>query len=566
VSAFIDEAYYAAYVNALIDGRPRRNDPFGGQDDSPTHRLPESLYSVQFLPAYAVAIPARLFRISASTAFIILTPTTAFLAGLSVFWLLFHVSGDYRIAAAGTLFVLCLGGFFGSYEIFGQPLDIAFPGLSFLRRYEPAVAFPLYVIFALLIWHSLTTSKTRHSRVYAFAAGVTLAVLIYSYLYLWTAAVAWFACISVLWLFLRHADRSKTLWVVALIGAITAIMLIPYFYLVSHIAVTADEQQIMFATRTPELFHIHEIIGAIILLALIIGLWRGCISRTDPRFIYAASLGMLPFVVFNQQVLTGRTMQAFHFEIYSVNYSIAVAIIIAVTLFWRTVPQRLIVWMGVLSFIWGFTAIALPARTNVAMSVDSDQAVPVLLRLKELARKDGSLTDLHTKGDASTLVFSPSVPLIELLPSWTSQGTLLDVTGSICAGVSMEERKYFFYMHLYYAKVNSETLRAALRPHMDSPKELWRARNVVFGEARIFPRLSSVFVPVRPDEIEREVQNYQAYISSFSYEQALKRPIKYAIIPVDANFDFSNLDRWYERDTGERVGDYVLYQLRLRAS
>jgi hypothetical protein len=30
-----DEAVYASYLNALVDGRPRRNNPYSGRDDSP---------------------------------------------------------------------------------------------------------------------------------------------------------------------------------------------------------------------------------------------------------------------------------------------------------------------------------------------------------------------------------------------------------------------------------------------------------------------------------------------------------------------------------------------------
>ncbi len=36
-----------------------------------------------------------------------------------------------------------------------------------------------------------------------------------------------------------------------------------------------------------------------------------------------------------------------------------------------------------------------------------------------------------------------------------------------------------------------------------------------------------------------------------SFAQVLKRPVTYAVIPADSNFNFTNLDRWYERDAGE---------------
>ena len=39
----IDELAYASYVRALIDGRPRKNDPYTGRDDAPASPQPESL-------------------------------------------------------------------------------------------------------------------------------------------------------------------------------------------------------------------------------------------------------------------------------------------------------------------------------------------------------------------------------------------------------------------------------------------------------------------------------------------------------------------------------------------
>src|SRR5688500_12812265 len=67
-----DETYYSAYVNALIDGRPRRNDPFTGQDDHPNAPMFESLFSIQSVPPYVIGFVARALGLSASSAFIAL--------------------------------------------------------------------------------------------------------------------------------------------------------------------------------------------------------------------------------------------------------------------------------------------------------------------------------------------------------------------------------------------------------------------------------------------------------------------------------------------------------------
>src|SRR5258708_31648605 len=87
-----DEWAYSAYVQALIDGRPRRNDPYTGRDERVGDPQPESLFSIQFVPAYLIATPARLLGLSSSTAFIVLGILTPFLSCLSIFWLLSNLT------------------------------------------------------------------------------------------------------------------------------------------------------------------------------------------------------------------------------------------------------------------------------------------------------------------------------------------------------------------------------------------------------------------------------------------------------------------------------------------
>ncbi len=72
----------------------------------PSAPLPESTFSIQLVPAYVISSLARTFGASASTAFIVLTGIAGLLASISIFWLLETVTGNARLAAAGTLFVL----------------------------------------------------------------------------------------------------------------------------------------------------------------------------------------------------------------------------------------------------------------------------------------------------------------------------------------------------------------------------------------------------------------------------------------------------------------------------
>src|SRR3954469_3099613 len=187
-----DEVAYSAYVNALVDGRPRRNDPYSGRDDSPQSPQPESLFSIQFIPAYTIAYAARAAGISTTSAFILLTPLAAGASTLVLFWFLQIVTGDHRTAAAGTVIVLCLGTVVGGHGLFAgffgvEPLYNYF---MFLRRYQPAASFPFFLLFFALTWLAITAVTNRRRMTAAIGAVLVFGLLVFSYVYLWTAALA----------------------------------------------------------------------------------------------------------------------------------------------------------------------------------------------------------------------------------------------------------------------------------------------------------------------------------------------------------------------------------------
>src|SRR5258708_4264481 len=82
-----DEFLYSGYLNALIDGRPRRNDPFTGRDDQAGAPLPETAFSIQVVPPVILSTFAKVFGMTASTAFIALAGIAGLLASLSIFCL-----------------------------------------------------------------------------------------------------------------------------------------------------------------------------------------------------------------------------------------------------------------------------------------------------------------------------------------------------------------------------------------------------------------------------------------------------------------------------------------------
>lgn len=561
-----DELLYSAYVNALIDGRPRQTDPPTGQDDHPQGPLPESLFSIQFLPAYAIAWPAKVAGVSTSTAFIVLLGVGGLLATLSVLWLLREITGDPRLAAVGVLFVLCLGAVAGGQGLVGLVLkpDVRFLGLPFLRRYEPAVAFPLFFVFCTLVWRSLTDSTLRRATFDAFFAGLALSSLIFSYFYLWTAAAAWFFCFICLWIYLRPGDRKQLIFVLITTSSPVILGLVLYTYLLSHLPATVDQAQVLTFTHKPDLFRIPELIGVFIILVLLRATWRGRTSFAEPLVIFAASCALTPFIVFNQQIITGRSLQPFHYEVLIANYVVLIGLVTIVRFVQPVIPRRTAVLIVSICLLWAAVEVNVPSPVRSVNDSIQDEMVPVLRHLNQLAYHDGTWDGLRNYGKAPILVFSPQYGVSRLLPTWAPQGLLLAVGNASFQSSPKAQRKEWLYMHLYYCGKKPEYVRQLLNDRDPDPFLTYFAKSTIFGPERILLFLSSKAQPVTANEIEAEVHAYAVFVESFSREQALKRPIGYVIVFANQQFEFYEIDRWYERDSGEMVGSYMLYRVKLR--
>ena len=560
-----DEYLYSAYINALVDGRPRRSDPFAGRDSVAGASLPESTFSIQFVPAYAVALPARALRLSASTAFILLTPFAALLTTVSIFWLLLSITGDAKFAAVGVIAILCFGAAAGDQGLLAVLLNEKRSFfVPFLRRYQPAAAFPLFFVLATLMWRALRGPTLRIGRLNSMLAGVLFGILVFSYLYLWASAAAWLVCLAGSWIVLRPAqERRRSFEVFGLTAAVAILTLIPYACLVSHRAVSLDQAQVLTLSHRPDLTRIPELIAAFILLVLIVNIRKQRIERADPRVSFAASFALLPFVLFNQQVLTGKSIQPFHFEAFTANYVVLVGLLILTSLVWKT-SARSLRWITIVSLVVGTLEVAIPGWARTRVGIMEDRMVPVLKHLNELSRQDGTLNTLRTSGKTEGVVFSPHPEVMGLLPTWAPQGTLLGAAALDFGTASPQERREMLYLQMYYSQVDAARFRDFLSEKSSDAYMNFYAPSVIFGDERFLELLSAHARPIGQEEIEYEVQTYRAYLNSISRERLMDHPLNYLIIRGDERLNLTNLDGLYERDSGERIGAYMLYSLKVR--
>lgn len=560
VSFDFDEVAYASYLNALLDGRPRRNDPYSGRDDSPDLPLPESLHSIQFLPAYAIALPARIFGVSTGVAFIAVRALSAFASTLVLFWLLFSMTNNSQVAAAGAVIVLCLGGLAGEPHDAWRIISLRGTGetLPFLRAYVPSLVFPLFWIFIAAVWQALQREAQQELIKRSVFAGLLLATLIFSYFFLWTAAVAWLFVICSLWFTLRRKGTRGAIIVFTIIAVISGLTLVPYAMLLNRRAGSIDSAQLLTHSHAP-VFSLPVIIGVIVLLALVIAIQRKQVSWRTPAVLLTASLALLPAVTFNQQVVTGLLLQPVHYGRYVSNYASVLAAFLTILFLLRRNHDlgqaraqilRPLWTLTLLVFCWSVVETSTRSGRLISHQTNVEQAYLVGRRLRELAKEF-----TPSSGGSYSVVFSSDLLLSDRLPNITPLPVLWSPHLFVFSGTSAAENRERLYQQLYY----SGTSEAQFASMAGNPSFLQLA---IFGWERMNQK--SHALPISKADVESETKLYRDYLAHFDADKASRPRLACVVVPTNGGPSLNNLSRWYTLDAGERVGEFVIHRATLR--
>ena len=543
-----DQSMYLAYVNALKDGRPRRNDPYTGRDQEPGSAggaSGESYLSIQFIPPYALSSAARAAGVSAAAVFAGLRILSGIASILVLFWLIVAVTGDEFVAAAGALGILCGGTLVTSFGPAGYALRLLhytvapYAPLPFLRLYEPAFAFPCFFIFCLILWRILDRPRARFAYLLVAGAGIIFALLVFSYFYLWTAAAALLACIFVLWLVMRPREWQRSLILLGAVGLLALVALLPYFQMVARRFASLDSEQILRFTHRPQLLQLPELLGLGLIAALAYAARRRMLSAKDPAILFVCALAAAPVVMFNQQVVTGRSLQVFHYELFIANYCVLLAMVLGGALFARSrrptgarlVPSGLLLIFALTCFGWGLWE---SIRADIVFAPEykkMNDAAQVAAKLAELGHAGATL-------DTRSVVLATDHTVAEFLPTAAPQPVLWTqhiYTSSRCP-LPEERERYFKYLY-------------------------FTGREVAPPGPPAFPVLAGTMIS-RGASMGR--QDLLRYVKSLDRRAAGDPLLAYVVTSPGEHIDLSNLDKWYQRDSGQQLGKYVLYRVTLR--
>ena len=556
----IDEVAYASYVKALIDGRPRKNDPYTGRDDSPESPQPESLFSIQFAAPYTIALPARVFGVGAPWAMTIGGAFAGFFAALACFWLIRRITGDSLFAMTGTLIILAGGAIMAGEGAIGEITgwSYAYPYFPAFRRYIPAMPFAAFFAMMALVWLLVTTEDVRKRIIYCVLASFCFSFTVFSYFYTWTTAAAWLGCLFIVWLIARPEGFWKDLKAFIALGVGCLLALIPYAMLLSKRSHTMDDVQLLVNTHAPDFYRVPEYISFVVLIILVLGIALKKISFRERETLFAISFALVPIIVFNQQIITGRSLQPIHYQVFIGNYVAGLALVVAVGIilkktdwFKSFAPKIVLPVIALIAVAWGFVECHYTVRILDEANVARDEAMPVGRRLTELSKTENN--------PYKTVIMPFSMLQGDDLPTVAPQSVLWARHQHVFAGVTWDENKERYYQYLYFQNIDANQIANSMKKNNDYVSVI-----ALFGWGRHTDRLNSAHKPLTFGEIDTEARKMDEYLKNFNPRNSPETILSYVVVPNDWQIDFTNLDKWYERDNGEIHGAYLLYRVKLK--
>lgn len=380
---------------------------------------------------------------------------------------------------------------------------------------------------------------------------------VFSYFYVWTTAAAWLGCFGLLLVVARPMGVWGDLRKLALLGVGCLVALVPYAYLLSKRSHTMDDVQLLVRTRALDLTRTPELIGFVVLAVIAAGIVLKMFALRDRATLFAISLALTPMIVFNQQLITGQSLQPIHYQVFIGNYVAGLAVVVTFGLIWRTADGKgrvsgklAMATLALIAAGWGFVECHYTVRVLDDVNVLRDEAYPVGKRLTEIAAND---PDKYKR-----VVLHLGIAEGDDLPTIAPQSVLWARHQHVFPGLDWQESKERYYQQLLYQGVDERQLAEGMKKGEDFVSMI-----ALFGWGRHTDRLNSEYKPLTFGEIDAETHKYAEYARNFDPRRQGIPKLDYLVTPIELEPYLDNVDKWYERTDREPLGKYVLYRLKI---
>jgi hypothetical protein len=207
------------------------------------------------------------------------------------------------------------------------------------------------------------------------------------------------------------------------------------------------------------------------------------------------------------------------------------------------------------AYLWGVCETVPPTHDYAALNRMHDDWRAVTRRLDRLAREAAPAPPCARRPEGRPVVFNPSDTRMDHVPADSPAAVVWAPHTFAYSTLTRDENKARVFLFLHFAGVAPADFAAQGR-------DQGFLQFSVFGWERANPRLTADYRPVTPADIEAERRNYAEFVGRVQSSPGPPAPaLSFAVASDDQPFDFANLDRFYRRDAGERVGRHRIFRL-----
>src|SRR5207237_5278647 len=224
----------------------------------------------------------------------------------------------------------------------------------------------------------------------------------------------------------------------------------------------------------------------------------------------------------------------------------------------RPIPTRLLVFAVIAALGWGIVEVSDITKRDAEQARLRDDAVPVARRLSAMIKQDGSFAAALAGKAPYPVVYVSTLDVSKSIPS-DSAVAVLWALHTPASGVSLEESKERFYQYMYYSGLSPKEVATGM------VERRFIVLAPLFGVERIIEGLAADPKPISIEEMRDELRHYTDYTDHFSFKEATNPRLSFVVVPnSEAQPNFVNLEQWYERDSGEKIGIFTIYRVKLR--
>ncbi|MBI5412996.1 hypothetical protein HZA42_01440 [Candidatus Peregrinibacteria bacterium] len=417
-----------------------------------------------------------------------------------------------KLVAVTTGTLVTLGFDLVDYHSIWKILTGKFSITGFLiwtRPVNPISGIILLYVFLLSLWMLITKRK----KINILIAAVTLAFMMASYFFSWSIALTIIGILGLRALFSRDFKLAKYFGLVVILALFFSS---PYWFMVwraSHIPWYAEASARigLFMTHTP---HVNKFLFAVSIFftfSSVIYYMRNKVYKSFPEWWwFCFSLLLSSFIVYNQQILTGREIWYYHYVFFTIPLGYTVIIL---TLWYFVKPKKQLMYVIVI-FLF-VAAFSLGIYTQVS-------AYKTRFNFFASLQKFSPVFDFLNKsmfGNCVVLSIDSDGFWDELIPAFTHCDTY--ISGERTSVIAPPERFYHNYMVLLRLRgVTVEGIEDYLKlHHAEAEGYLYYQLQYTLGYHDV--RLNSL--------LARLPNDYKIFLKNDFYQELKKYRVDYLL-------------------------------------